>query len=380
MIAIHDPDLPGLNQLDTNALRRITGAEDVSIKRFRYREGKRAILHLSTEAGEGSAWFFQGDKARRLARRNKRTARYDAPSEAMYETFPDDHRMPQIRAFLDDYDRIAPDLIGATPSGTPELVRYRPGLSCTFRCHLVGGGAVFVKLINDDSPARLAEMNRQMVSHLTGSPVSVAPILGFAPDYDAIAYASAAGLPLDAELAKTGDASKVSLAIGALRNFWRLSLTPSRHLTAEVLRKCGAESAELTILMIPAASQAAKRILARLEANTPYFNLRPIHADMKLEHLFIDESQMTLIDTESVSLGPTDYDLAQLYGRLWQAELEGQLPRDLVEQTTRTIRREAGDSFGWCLDVVALRLAKFYAQRPTVDATEKIGTILDRLS
>lgn len=380
MIAIHDPDLPGLTHLDTDALRRITGAKDVSIMRFRYREGKRAILHLSTEAGEGSAWFFQGDKARRLARRNKRTARYDASSEALYESFPCDHRMPQIRAFLEDYDHIARDLIGGAPSGAPELLRYRPGLSCTFRCRLVSGGAVFVKLINDDSPARLAEMNRQMVSHLAGAPLSVAPIVGIAPDYDAIAYASAAGQALDADLAKTGDPGKVSLTIDALRSFWGLSLTPSRHLTADVLRKRGAESVALTSLTVPAASQVVRRTMARLHAHTPQFDLRPIHADMKLEHLFVDGRHVTLIDTESVSLGPTDYDLAQLCGRLWQAELEGQVPHDLVAQTARTVRAEAGQSFDWCLDVVALRLAKFYAQRPTGDAAEKIGAILDRLS
>ena len=379
MIAIHDPDLPGLTELDATTLRRITGAEDVSVMRFRYREGKRAILHLCTEGGEGSVWFFQGDKAKRLARRNKRTARYDAPSEALFETFPNDHRMPQIRAFLDDYDRIAPDLLGGDPSERPELLRYRPGLSCTFRCRLMNGEAVYVKLINDDSPARLAEMNHQMVSHLAETSVSVAPIIGSAPDYDAIAYAAAAGWPLDAALAETGDTAVVDRAIDALREFWQLKIAPTRPLTADALRKRGAESCALTSLTVPASAPAARRTLERLDARTPHFDLCPIHADMKLEHLFIDREKATLIDTESVSLGPPDYDLAQLFGRLWQAELEGQLPRDLVEEAAARVRTEAGDNFAWCLDVVALRLAKFYAQRPTEDAAEKINAILDRL-
>lgn len=380
MIAIHDPDLPGLAELDTATLRRITGAEEVSVMRFRYREGKRAILHLCTEGGEGSVWFFQGDKAKRLARRNKRTARYDAPSEALYETFPCDHRMPQIRAFVDAYERIAPDLIGGIPSTKPELLRYRPGLSCTFRCRLMSGDAVYVKLINDDSPARLAEMNRQMVSHLAGSSVSVAPIVGSAPDYDAIAYAAAEGRPLDATLAETGNASVVAQAIDALHGFWQLKLTPTRQLTVDALRKRGAECVALIRLTVPAVAHAAHRTMERLNGRTPHFNLRPIHADMKLEHLFVDGGKITLIDTESVSLGPPDYDLAQLYGRLWQAELEGQLPRDLVEETSAMVRAGTGDSFDWCLNVVALRLAKFYAQRPTEDAADKIDSILDRLS
>ena len=325
MIAIHDPELPGLSGLDAAALQRITGAEDVSLMRFRYRAGKRAILHLETEAGEGSVWFFQGDKARRLARRNKPTARYDRASEALYETFPNDHRMPQIRAFLDDYARVARELIGGRPAGAPDLLRYRPGLSCTFRCRRADGVAVYVKLINDDSPARLAEMNRQMVAHLAASSVSVAPVIGIAPER-------------------------------------------------------AAECVDMTRLTVPAMTDAVARVFARLEADPPRLAMRPIHADVKLEHLFIDAGQTTLIDTESVSLGPPDYDLAQLFGRLWQAELEGQLPRGMVDRAASAVREAAGGTFDWCLDVVALRLAKFYAQRPTPDAAGKIAAILERLS
>lgn len=380
MIAINDPDLPGLSGLDTPTLQRITGATNVSVMRLRYRSGKRAILHLSTDAGEGSVWFFQGDKARRLARRNKRTARYDAPSKALFETFPNDHRMPQIRAFLTDYARVAPDLIGGHPSGSPELLRYRPGLSCTFRCGRADGGTAYVKLINDDSPTRLIEMNRQMVSHLAGTSVAVAPAIGIAPDYDAIAYATASGRPLDVELAAQGQPSVVTQAIGALRCFWSLGLTPKRHLTAEELRTRGAESVDLTRVTVPAATKAVERVMARLEARTPRLTMRPIHADMKLEHLFTDGDRITLIDTESVSLGPPDYDLAQLFGRLRQAELEGQLHRDIADGACRIVRAASGDSFEWCLDVVALRLAKFYAQRPTPDAADRIAAILDRLS
>lgn len=380
MIAIHDPDLPGLSDLDTAALRRITGADDVSVLRFRYRSGERAILHLSTDCGEGSAWFFQGDKAKRLARDATPMARYDVPTEALYQTFPSDHRMPQIRAFLEDYDHVTPGLIGGELSGPPELLRYRPGLSCTFRCHAADGSAVYVKLINGDSPAQLAGMNRQMVSQLTGTQVTVAPAIGTAPDYGAIAYRAAVGRSLDAALASQGDARVAKRAIKALRQFSSLKLIPTRHLSADVLCDRGAESVALTKVTAPSAASDLERVLARLERRAPPLAMRPIHADMKLEHLFIDGDRTTLIDTENVSLGPPDYDLAQLYGRLWQSELEGLLPRALVENATDMIRAEAGDSFEWCLNIVTLSLAKFYAQRPTADAADKIAAIVGRLS
>lgn len=378
MITIDDPHLPGLSGLTPDVLQRITGAEDVSLMRFRYRAGKRAILHLDTGKTQGSVWFFHGDKARRLAKRTS-AASYDTASEALYETFPNDHRMPQIRIFLNEYRARAPHLVGGNPIGQPELLRYRPGLSCTLRCHVAGRRAAYVKLINDDSPARLAVMNRNITGLLAGSPVSVAPVIETDPELSAISYAEARGRPLDAELAATNSIDPALQGIDALRRFWRLPFTPTRHLSAEVLTRRASESTTLVALTAPQSLSAALRVLTRVETRTPSLGCRPIHGDMKLEHLFLDGGRTTLIDTESVSLGPPDYDLAQLYGRLWQADLEGHLPRALVIKAAGEIRRAGRHSFDWCRDVVALRLAKFYAQRPSPEAAKKITGILERL-
>jgi len=380
MIAIEDAHLPGLSDLGPEALHRITGRTKVELLRLRYRAGKRAILHLGSEEGEGVVWFFQGDKASRLARRHKTTARYDETTGAFFEPFPHDHRMPQIRAFLEDYDATIPDLIGARPSGAPKLLRYRPGLSCTFRCIGGDGRTAYVKLINNDDPLRLAEMNRHMVTCLTGSPVSVAPVIGTAPRYSAIAYAAAAGDALDAVLARSSDQGVIRQAIDALRRFWKLDVIPDRVQTEKDLLERAAESAAFACLTVPEAMGPVMRALGRLKRTMSPLALCPIHADMKLEHLFIDGDRTTLIDTESVSLGPPDYDLAQLYGRLWQAELEGQLSENVVAPAAREVRSAAGDGFDWCLGIVALRLAKYYTQRPSEGTATKISGILERLS
>lgn len=380
MIAIADPALPGLADLGQDALRRITGQPDVALMRFRYRRGKRAILHLATGAGEGSVWFYADGKAKRLARRNIATSRHDPASGALFQPFPHDHRMPQIRDFLDTYAGLAPGLIRGEPLGKPELLRYRPGLSCTFRCPRADGGTVFVKLINDDDPSRLAAMNTQMVSHLGEGPLSVAPIIGTAPQVSAVAYAAAPGRPLDEVLANDTGAGAILQAVDALQRFWRIPTAPERRLTAGALIERGTESVALAAVTVPEARPALERVLARLEDRPPPLPMRPIHADMKLEHLFIDADRTTLIDTESVSLGPPDYDLAQLHGRLWQAELEGRLPHDTATRAASEVRRAAGDAFGWCSQVVALRLAKYYAQRPTPGSADKIAAILDRLA
>jgi len=382
VLSIEDPKLPGLTELTDERLCEITGADSVVLLRLRYRAGKRAIVHLKTYAGaeqsEGVLWFFAGDKARSLAKRNK-SARFDPHTRALYERFPNDHRMPQIRRFLDGYADIAPRLIGGQPDGKPHLLRYRPGLSCTFRCALKGQADSYVKLINDDHPEQLYAVNREMCRLLEQSSVSIAPAIGVDAALMAVAYKAAPGVALDMALRDTSDLEALHQTIDALRYFWQLPLAPQRQMTAPVLLQRAIEGAAFVALTAPACNASVDSIVARLTKHNPQLHLVPVHADIKLEHIFLNKDHTTLIYTESVSIGSPDYDLAQLYGRLWQAEMEEQLPRALVKTATGIVRQSAGQSFDWCLDVVALRLAKFYAQRPAVDMVIKINGILRRL-
>lgn len=386
MIAIEDPHLPGLRDLCEAQLRSITGADAVQPVRLRYREGKRAILHYAVPGADaaiseqGAIWFFKGDKARRLARRNK-SARFDQASSALCEVFPQDHRMPAIRNFLDQYPQIAQGLIGGRPDGQPKPLRYRPGLSCTFLCHRSDGESVFVKLINDDTPTRVALANDRMSKELGQGPVSVARVIGTLPALSAIAYEAAKGTPLDHLLTTAPDLAPVRQSIRALRRFWSLGITPTRILGEAELAGRAADAVTLVAATVPDALNAVQKVFDRItQSPSPRLSLRPIHGDMKLEHLFLEGSHTTLIDTESVSLGPPDYDLAQLYGRLWQAVVEGQLKPEFTAQAAAEVRSAAGPSFDWCLDVVGLRLAKFYAQRPGPESKAKIHTILDHLA
>ena len=347
--------------------------------RLRYRAGERAILHLDAGGREGSAWFFRGDKGARLARRLGGAARYDARAGAMFEAFPNDHRMPQLAAFLASYDAIGPQLLGAPVVGEPELLRYRPGLSCTFRCRLADGRRAYAKLVNGVDPAPLVALNARMAWLLEGGPVGVAPVLGTDADLNAIAYAEATGRPLDVCLS---DGSEVAIGqtVDALRRFHRLAFVPNRRMTADVLLERGAEAVALVRATAPEATGPVERVLARLSRRVPTFSLRPIHADVKLEHVFLDGGRTTLIDTESVSAGPPDYDLAQLLGRLRQAELDGRVAPDLADQAERDIREAAGPHLDWCLGVVALRLARFHAQRPSPEAASRIDAIAEVLT
>ncbi len=383
MLRIEDPHLPGLADLTQDRLRAITGADEVDLLRLRYRAGKRAILHIAARTGtarnEGTLWFFKGDKGKRLARRNKKTARFDSHTQVLFEPFPNDHRMPRIRTFIDGYDELMPRLTGYQAAGGPQLLRYRPGLSCTFRCPVRGQSAAFVKLINDDDPARLCAANRTMQDALASSDVSVARALGLNTQIGAIAYETAPGLPLDATLARASDLSALTQAMVALRSFWRAPIQPERQMGPDRLLLRARESADFVAVTAPDCAGDAADIVARLGAALPESDLRPIHGDMKLEHIFLDGEHATLIDIESVSMGLPDYDLAQLYGRLWQAEFEGQLPRQIVEAGSSMVRAEASPNFDWCLGVVAVRLAKYYAQRPAPGMSQAIRAILERV-
>ena len=140
MLTIKDTQIPGLADLSDERLRAITGADEVDLLRLRYRQGKRAILHVETRTcstrNEGALWFFSGDKGQRIARRNKTLSQYDTDTSALFEAFPQDHRMPQIRVFVENHAAIIAQMTGSPASATPVVLRYRPGLSCTFRCAL----------------------------------------------------------------------------------------------------------------------------------------------------------------------------------------------------------------------------------------------------
>lgn len=384
MFRIEDTHLPGLADLTQDRLCAITGADEVDLLRLRYRAGKRAILHIAARTGgarnEGTLWFFKGDKGKRLARRNKTTTRFDPKAQALFEAFPNDHRMPQIKAFLDDFERVIPRLTGHEARGKPQLLRYRPGLSCTFSCDLLGTSPAFVKLINDDDPVRLSASNGAMQIALAGSDIGVAKALGVDAQLSVIAYEAATGVPLDTTLAQSPDLSPLIRAITALRSFWQAPILPERQMGPEQLLIRAQESASFVAVTAPACACAASEVVAKLEGAMPSRALKPIHGDMKLEHLFLAENRVTLIDTESVSMGVPDYDLAQLYGRLWQAEFEKDLPRPLVEAASTMVRAAAGPEFDWCLGVVAVRLAKSYAQRPAPGMIKAITAMLERLS
>lgn len=387
MIAIDDPLLPGLNGLAQDQLRAITGASEVEVLRLRYSRGQRAVLHLSSAMegsdtpSQGAIWFYPGNKARRLAARSGGTV-FDPGTNALYSPFPHDPRLPEIDTFLSGYADFAGPLIGGAPDGAPQLVRYRPGLSCTFRCQRRDGASFYVKLQRDAAVTRLAASNALLADNLEGTRLHIARVHAVNHDLNAVSFTAVPGQNLQEALSQLApDKAKRLLAVvcADLRNLWSAPITPARLYDRQALLENAERSAGLIEEVMPGLAVIARSVVSRLKATPVRLALRPIHGDMKLEHVIIGPAGITLIDTESLSLGPPDYDLAQFYGRLHVEAQLGRLADATVSEACRELRVRGADSFDWCRGIVALHLAKFHAQRPGPMSAGRARDILRRL-
>jgi hypothetical protein len=366
---VADPAFPALSSLSDADLARITGAPEPRLLRARYQPGARAILHIALgsdrAASEGAIWFYAGGKGRRLGKRLP-DARFDAATGALFEAFPNDHRMPLLAEFVAGAMTFAPDLIGGPARHPPELMRYRPGLSATFRWTRQDGKVFFVKQTPSDDVAIQAQAMRQLCDAARHLPFSVCAVAGVIPGLGLIAYEGAEGQPLD-ELLCGSDrhTAKMAMArtVAALRGLWSVPLTPSRCLDRSAHLNRAEHACQMIGVLDPSSGQQAALLLADLKVRQVPVRLRPIHADMKLDHAFLSGSTTTLIDTESLSLGDPDYDLAKLEARLRMAVITGRISPEAGEAARAEIRQFAGPHYDWFLICAKLQCAKFFAQR-----------------
>jgi Phosphotransferase enzyme family len=357
-----DPDLPTLATLSRTDLSRITGHVGTRLLRLRYRPGTRAILHVAlgpqADAPEGVIWFYAGTKAQALARKHP-DARFDPASGGVFQAFPQDHSLPLLVPFLAQARDLAPRLIGGPPLRAPELMRYRPGLSATFRWTRADGQVFFVKLAAEANVSAQALAIANLADAARGRGVSFSPVAGLVPELGVIAYASAPGVELEANLTD----KTLAQVLAALRALWSLDVVPGRVLDRKALLAQASQAQRMIALFDPEAGLRAADLVSRLHAWPVPVRMRPIHADMKLEHVFLCGRQTTLIDLDSLALGDPDYDLAALDARVTVARLTGLVPDPQAEAARQQIRKLAGPGYLWFLTCARLKCARFFAQR-----------------
>jgi Phosphotransferase enzyme family len=373
---LRDPDLPTLATLRQTDLARISGHPGTRLLRLRYQPGARAILHVALghkpDAPEGTIWFHAGTKTAKLARLHP-DARFDTASGALFQAFPHDHRMPKLAHFVARAAELAPSLIGGPCRDAPALMRYRPGLSATFRWTRTDGQVFFVKQSAEANVSAQAQAVANLADAAMGRGVGFTPVAGLHPELGLIAYASAEGVPLEADLSDIA----VAQVLGALRALWSLPVVPGRVLDRNALLDRALRAQRMVAQFDPLAGQRAAELIATLESWEVPVRLRPIHADMKLEHAFLSGRQTTLIDTESLSLGDPDYDLAALDARLTMAELAGTAARPDTEGARLQIRKLAGPFYMWFLTCARLQCARFFAQRLDPEAIPSLRRVVE---
>lgn len=364
-----DEALPGLAALAQADLDRITGTTGARLLRARYQPGARAILHVALGPGpgapEGVVWFFAGRKAERLAG-GQPGARFDPRSGALFEAFPQDHRMPRLARIMAEAQLLSPRLIGSPAAAPPDLLRYRPGLSATFRWRGQDGRVAYAKHMPDDDVLARRDMLARLPAATSGQPLAVTPVLGVIPDLGLIAYARAAGRPLDQILAG-GTAAQAGQAIAqvlrGLDALGSLDLRPTRRADRAALLRRAGQAAQMIALLDGPAGQAAAQLVAGLEAQPVTPRCLPIHGDMKPDHAFLDGPVTTLIDMESLALGDPDEDLAMLDAGIDLARRLGQITPCVAAAARAAIAPRRGPDHGWFLTCARLHGARFFAQR-----------------
>lgn len=363
------PESPAAGGLGHADLVRITGADAVQVLRLRQRPG-RSVLHVSLrdaqgqETGQGAIWCFAGDKAGRVVRRHPASA-MDPVTNAVFDRFPADHRLPEIAAYLHWVTRQAPARQRA--AGMPELLRYRPGLSCTFRVVQGDGQTVVTKIIAGQDVTKLARKGRAMAALAPASGVRFIRPLQVQPELRAITYALAPGRALDRRLREDTPEQAIAAfgkTLAALARFPAPRSAGPGHLTAEQLRESAAKSHAAIAARCPRAGSRARAILDGLGAPPPGRRAALVHGDMKIDHAFLEGPTVTFVDTEGMAIGDPRHDLACLEASLILAAIRGQVPEPVLAACRDLVRRAAGPGHDWFLGIARLGAARHFAQRP----------------
>lgn len=377
-----DPALAGLQSLTESDLARITGQGPVEVLRLRHHPGLRAALHVAYGPGkhrhQGVIWFLSPTKLTHL-KATRPHLRIDAARSAAFEAFPMDHRLPELAAFLDCSDVLAPMLIGGSARALPQLVRYRPGLSATFLWLSDKGARYFVKVARKMDSLAHAELQGHLRRQIEGSMLTLPAVTGCIGDRGLIAYAAAQGESLE-HLMALGDAEVITDAVSrcheALQVLWTCDAPELLGMEVEDYLGPARRAAALIAEADAEAGALAKEIIASRETTAPTLRKVPIHADLKPDHLFLEPSRVTLIDTESLKRGDPDFDLALLDARLDLGPLTGTFSDAAVVAARQVMRAAAGPNTEWFQGLARIQAAKFLAQNIGSGASANILKIL----
>jgi hypothetical protein len=238
-------------------------------------------------------------------------------------------------------------------------VRYRPGLSATFRWTRADGAVFFVKHTMETEVTTQAQTLRNLADEARGRGLGFSEVAGMVPELGLIAYAAVPGVAL-AEAPCDRDVTQV---LGALKTLWSLPVVPEKMLDRKAHLARASRAHRMIALFDEEAGHLAADLVARLEDWRVPVRMRPIHADMKLEHAVLSGRETCLIDMDSLALGDPNYDLASLEARITLARLLGQISQPAAEGGVHLVRQLASPDYLWFLACARLKCATFLATR-----------------
>jgi phosphotransferase family enzyme len=213
-----------------------------------------------------------------------------------------------------------------------EFVRYQPGLRHVLRFEQADGqrrAVVFAKVLPPSDSARACRVSTQLNDWLASGrvPLSCVYPLAFDAADSLVLYPEVVGFPLSEHLRRPNQELMTRLR-SAGEAFNILHCSPQAITGGLELRDFGVETEEIAQAshfveallpeegaIICAILENARELSPRLPQEPPKF----IHCDLKLEHFFVTESGMTLIDFDTCRLGDPALDVGTFLAdlRFW---------------------------------------------------------------
>lgn len=337
---------------------------DCRIARYRHRPGARCLVQYAISVRDRSGvitdehvtgqWHHSPDRAAAIFRKLSRRAAddtgpawtspfapvfFDAESGMLATTYPWDRRMPALPRIAAGRapELLAPMLawLDAEPAALVDVqvsrIRYREQLNAVCRYTLsvrrddatTEHARFFVKAYPDDGGARAAGLLAvlERATRLPDRAARVSKALAYVDALGALVLAEAAGTPLDRLSPEPATAaSALRLVATALAAFGAqrpalVATAPDRDRGAATAR-----SIQALAVALPTRRHALDRLRGlggAMEASGRTAGLT--HGDLKLEHVFIHDGAVELIDLDSCRLADPLWDLALLQARWWAA-------------------------------------------------------------
>jgi hypothetical protein len=271
-----------------------------------------------------------------------RAVAHDPELEAVFWTFPNDRKIPNLAALGPVTDFVS-ELVGRRISRT-ELAAYAPEKSATVACldAATRRPVAYAKVYSSAEEAAHAQRVHSLLFERLG-PVDpglrLPAVLGYAPDERILVVEALGGRRIDTIRGsdRLGAMRAFGTALAALHDlvapgddlppFERLE--PARQLTA----------AEIIAAARPDVAEAARRLAAELSDRAPTADEPPVclHGDVHFKNGLLADERVSLIDLDQAGLGPAAADVGSAIAKLhYQSLVSGDIRRVTILQHALT--------------------------------------------